>query len=263
MPKLFVSDMDHTLLNDNSELPKDFKETLDLLNSSDSGLVLASGRTLFSIKNKVKDFNHEINFISDNGAIVEYNGKIIYKSVFSKEDIEEVLVPIRKAKETSIIASSLTSAYVEVYDDDHKQKLYEYYLDYNIVDDISKVNDDIIKVTMLSLENTVDNYKNFIEPSLSSRYNAVTAGKIWIDVMHNNVDKGEGLKHLLEEMNIDQDDVVAFGDYHNDIGMLELAGIGYAVENAHDDVKQIADFVIEDNNSAPVTRIIKEYLEKQ
>ncbi|UPU38430.1 HAD-IIB family hydrolase [Erysipelothrix sp. Poltava] len=83
---------------------------------------------------------------------------------------------------------------------------------------------DFVKITACSLNHTVSNFNEIVKESLDGHFNAVTAGAVWIDVMHSNVNKGFGIKHLLNALNIDAADIITFGDYHNDIQMLELAG---------------------------------------
>ncbi|QIK69087.1 HAD family phosphatase [Erysipelothrix sp. HDW6C] len=261
MIKLIATDMDHTLLDNDSKLPDNFGLVLTKLEEKGIQLVLASGRTLFSIKNKAHDYVDRLAFISDNGAIVENKGTVDYISEISDANIQFILDACRSCTEASIIASSIDRAYVELREESHREPLHEYYLDYTIVDDISKIDDVIVKITMMSQHNTVDNYHNTIEPLLSNQFNAVMAGKVWIDVMNTGIDKGIGLKHLIDSLGIHEDEVMSFGDYHNDIGMLTLATHSFAVSNAHDDVKAVVSKVIGSNQDNSVMNQILETIE--
>jgi hydroxymethylpyrimidine pyrophosphatase-like HAD family hydrolase len=62
-------------------------------------------------------------------------------------------------------------------------------------------------------------------------------------ILDSDVDKGRGLKEICKIGGVDLDMVVAVGDNHNDIQMLEAAGYGIAVANAPDELKNKADFV--------------------
>lgn len=261
MIKLIATDMDHTLLNDDSELPSDFGDVVTLLNEKGIHFILASGRTLFSIKKKAANHLDNLNFISDNGAIVEYEKEIQYINNLDDISIHEILNICRNCTEASIVASSIDKAYIEVYSDEHKQKLHEYYNDFDVVDDISKVDDKIVKITMLSLDSTFDNF-DLIPRSLHENFACVLAGKWWIDIMNEGVSKGKALASLIESLDIKPSEVAAFGDFHNDITMLELAGHSFAMGNAHDDVKAIASEVIGTNNEQAVTQKIKELVKK-
>jgi len=65
-----------------------------------------------------------------------------------------------------------------------------------------------------------------------------------LEVMPKGVNKATGLKHLAEEMHIRMDEILAFGDFENDVAMLAEVGLGVAVENACDLAKQNADLII-------------------
>ena len=59
--------------------------------------------------------------------------------------------------------------------------------------------------------------------------------------MHHN--KAIGIQKLLEYLNISKDEVIAFGDGHNDAEMLEYVGLGIAMGNALDKVKKASNYI--------------------
>jgi Cof subfamily protein (haloacid dehalogenase superfamily) len=70
----------------------------------------------------------------------------------------------------------------------------------------------------------------------------------FLEILHPEVCKGNGLKLMCQHLDIDPKQCLAFGDGDNDIEFLQLAGKGFAMKNARDVVKAIADEVIEYNN---------------
>lgn len=77
----------------------------------------------------------------------------------------------------------------------------------------------------------------------------------WLDIMPSGVSKAEGLDKICFRLGIGSDDVLAIGDGHNDMEMLEWAGLGVAMGNAPDDVKAVADEVgphVDDDGVATV-----------
>lgn len=260
MIKIFASDMDKTFLTSKSEVPTNFYETLKEIKKNDMHFVLASGRALYNIKNKMKDFIEDLDFVSDNGAFVNIQGKTIYKSVMNKTIVDKLILEGRKFKETSIVLVAEDTAYVELFNGVHKELLYEYYLDFVVVDDLTKVQEDIVKVTYLNVDSIHDMYEEHFAPMFSDSVNIVLSGEVWIDTMNKDVNKGNGLKKVLEYYDLDPSQLVAFGDYHNDIQMMNLAEQSYAVENAHPDVKEVADEIIKNNDSNSVLNKIEEYL---
>lgn len=67
----------------------------------------------------------------------------------------------------------------------------------------------------------------------------------FVEFLHVNASKGNGLKQMCEHLNVDAAHVLAFGDGENDKEMLEYAGMGVAMKNATAVAKQASDLVLE------------------
>ena len=63
------------------------------------------------------------------------------------------------------------------------------------------------------------------------------------DVIPKAGGKHEGIKAMLEYYGFDKSEIMAFGDGHNDIEMLMLAGIGVCMGNGHKEAKKVSDFI--------------------
>lgn len=72
--------------------------------------------------------------------------------------------------------------------------------------------------------------------------------------------KGAALKTLCEHLNIAREETAAFGDDHNDISMLQSAGVGVAMANASEPVKLAADRITASNDQDGVAAVLEEYL---
>ena len=70
----------------------------------------------------------------------------------------------------------------------------------------------------------------------------------FLEVLHPDVNKGNGLQNMCKHLNVPIDRCLAFGDGDNDIEFLQMAGRGYAMKNAREVVKNIADQVLEYTN---------------
>ncbi len=79
--------------------------------------------------------------------------------------------------------------------------------------------------------------------------------------MPENTDKGHALEKLSDILNIDKSAIIAVGDAQNDLGMIKTAGLGIAVKNAVDDVKEAADIVLNyTNEEDAVAKVIDLYM---
>ena len=80
-----------------------------------------------------------------------------------------------------------------------------------------------------------------------------------LEVAAPNVTKQRGIKWLAEHHGIAREDIIAFGDMPNDIEMLEWAGCGVAMENAHPDVVAAADTVALAHHQAGVAKLLERW----
>jgi len=78
-----------------------------------------------------------------------------------------------------------------------------------------------------------------------------------IEIANKSSSKGNAVSGLCKYLKIDLKDAVAFGDDHNDIPMLEVVGHAVVMGNASDDVKKIADEVIENNNEPGIAKVLE------
>ncbi len=81
-----------------------------------------------------------------------------------------------------------------------------------------------------------------------------------MEFLHPEASKGNALRIIASDLAIKPEEIVAFGDNHNDIGMLRLAGLGVAMGNAHEEVKAVADYVTGSNTEEGVAAAIEELI---
>lgn len=98
-----------------------------------------------------------------------------------------------------------------------------------------------------------------LNEKLGSLINIYRSNDTLIELAPKTVSKLTAIKQLLQP-NETLADVLAFGDNYNDLEMLNYCGIGVAVGNAREEVKQIADFVTASNTENGVAHFIKQHL---
>ena len=103
--------------------------------------------------------------------------------------------------------------------------------------------------------------KEFLNSELSKDVGCFFSDPKYLEFTDIHSSKGNAMIHLANYLNVAHDDVVAVGDERNDISMIELAGVGCAVANAHPDAKAVADYITErTNNLGGVVEIIEKYI---
>lgn len=97
-----------------------------------------------------------------------------------------------------------------------------------------------------------------VEPHVDPLHHITTSGVDFIEMTPNGADKGAALARLCARLDIVAEEVIAFGDNHNDLTMLEWAGRGIAMGNALDRVRATADEVTSTNVEFGVARVLEE-----
>ena len=259
MIKLIATDMDGTLLDENGHLPEGFTDILDRLRIKNIKLVVASGRPYYTLQTNFGPVGRYLSYICENGALVVDNNEIIYKNLISSDLIQNIITESKKVKSNALVLCSPNCAYIENYSEEQLAEIKKYYTTLNIVDDLSKVDADIIKIAICNLEgsnNILDaNFKDNIEHD----FNIISSAAVWVDIMNNGVNKGIALKNLMDTDNISKEETMVLGDYYNDIEMLEQAEYSFVMENAPEDMKQYGKYIAASNVEHGALRAILEY----
>lgn len=260
--KVVISDIDGTLITDYDELPDNFIEMVDRLNEMGIIFVAASGRGANSIKNKLQYEADNLYIISDNGSIIMKGDDVIAASQFTALEYKELIEYFRSFEGNTIGVATLEGSYVEIGSKYADEKLLdEFFHGSVVVDDILNITGTIVGLSVHNKHNTYENYNSDYTQQMLKKYTLVQAGANWIDAIPSNNNKGTAVKTLLNIVNLTTDQTIAFGDYNNDIEMLQTVGRGFAMEDATDDLKAIADEIIGSNNDNSVIKKIYELLE--
>ena len=127
------------------------------------------------------------------------------------------------------------------------------------VPDLADVNHRLVKMTIFGSSAEMDQAERDW-PTLHCPLSIIRSGERFIDIMHPQASKGNALRKLAEEMGVDRTQVMAVGNYYNDLGMLEFAGLGVAMANAPEDLKRKADAVTLNNNEDGVAHALHRYV---
>ena len=122
-----------------------------------------------------------------------------------------------------------------------------------------------LKVIKMSLycESGIRHYAKEIEDYWQGRLNTVVAGAPWIDFMKPGTDKGAALQFVQQYFQVKKEETLAFGDNHNDLGMILAAGEGCAVSTARTAVKEAAKHIVGSYEEKGVIKALQELLKKQ
>lgn len=272
--RMVALDLDGTLLQSNHQLSDATREYLNELDRQGFIICIATGRAASTVYEHVikLNFPHPLPVVCSNGArglkcsvVVQEDGTP--SSSVSVEELFASNVPETVATKTIQLAQKL--GYVS-----------QYYVGENIYADPREAHHfeltDMYK--QLTGSNTIyvkDGFKEAVKLGLPSKQlvlcpnhqqdemiaafekefgndeaTIVRGSMGWfLEVLHPNVNKGNGLRNMCQHLkNVDLDQVVAFGDGDNDLEFLKMAKRGICMQNGRAVVKEIADEVIEYTN---------------
>ncbi len=259
MIKLIASDMDGTLLNSNNEINEEFFEVFNKLKEKNIIFAAASGRQYYNLLNRFEKINDDIMFIAENGTFVVYQGKEILVNSLDRDVARELIKIGRNIDNSYVIVCGKTSAYIESRDERLVKETKKYYERYEIVDDLTKVEDDILKVTICDFSGSEFNSNNYYK-EYWDKLQVTVSGELWLDITAKGVNKGVAIEKVQDLFDITPKETMVFGDYLNDLEMMGKAYYSYAMENAHEDLKKVSNFIAKSNNENGVVEAIKEVI---
>jgi hypothetical protein len=249
--KLIALDVDGTLLDDNHRISANNRDTIRRAAEQGVSIVLCTGRGSMSAKPVMDELGLEGVMITHNGAsIMDTKGNVLHEFTFS---VREVVDLIHYCRERGIHYDLNTSGNMIIDQlPADAAKMYEAYLaEPEMVHDVLKVNEPLVKFCMFGSQAMMDQVERDW-PDDQHELKFIRSGDYFVDVMRPDVSKGIALKKLAEIWQVDRSEILAMGNYFNDIDMLRFAGIGIAVANSPDEVKQAADEVTVSNNEEAV-----------
>ena len=260
MIKLIATDMDGTLLDENSKLPKNFFSTLNKLEEKNVKFVVASGRPYKTLYENFKPYSDKLYFICDNGSYIAEPGKDPIISIIDKKVVQAVIKACENIPNIALILCGVKCHYHMKCSEDIEKEISKYYLNREIVNDLTTINDDIFKIAVCDFNGSKENSYKILNPLFGEDYKVVVSGSVWLDINNKDINKGNALRNIQKDFNISYDETMVFGDFYNDIEMLQAAHYSFVMENANEDMKQYGNFIAKSNAENGVIKAIEEYV---
>ena len=98
-----------------------------------------------------------------------------------------------------------------------------------------------------------------LKERFGENFNVQLSGKYWTDIMNKGVTKGTALRTIENRIGVRYEETMAFGDYLNDVDMLNNSYYSFAMSNAHESIKKVANFMTGSNNDNSVMKEIEKH----
>ncbi|UPO90022.1 Cof-type HAD-IIB family hydrolase [Niallia sp. Man26] len=273
--KVIIMDVDGTLTNNEKAISAETKEVLLKAQKAGAILVLASGRPTSGLM----DFAKELEMEKHHGLLVSFNGskvvdcetnEVLFNETMTVEQGQAVLEHMKKFEVIPMIDKDNYMYVTDVFNNEikyngndinimkyesrgGKYKLCE-------VDDLAAFADYPLNkiLTAGSDDYLQKHYKEMMEP-FKDTLNCVFTAPFYFEFTAQGIDKAKALDTVLIPRGYKKEEMIAFGDGHNDATMVEYAGIGVAMANAVDDLKAVADEVTRSNEEDGIAYTLNKY----
>lgn len=262
MIKLIASDMDGTLLDDESKVPEETYDLIRALREKGVRFVASSGRRYDTLRWYFEPVMDEMDYVASLGTQVYADGRLLDREVFSALSVERLFETTQLFDCIHLALYDATHTYLL---DDQSSYIRE--LDKDLpnaerIFDPPSPDVSIIKAAVCcERSDQLMDMAYVLERELSDWFTFLPSGSRWIDVVPRHVNKATGLGQVMRYWGIKPDEVVAFGDSMNDYAMLRFVGHPYVMENARYAVRQIGQRVIGRNSDHAVQKTMREILE--
>ncbi|MGW3356340.1 Cof-type HAD-IIB family hydrolase [Streptomyces bungoensis] len=261
--RLVVTDMDGTLLDDAKRVPDGLWPMLAELRRRGVLFSPASGRQYATLARQFADVAEGMVFIAENGTYVVRDGVELRSDPMERSVAADVARTVRRlvagGADVGAVVCGKRAAYVERTDEAFLAEVRRYYVEHRVVPDVTAVEDEVIKVALFDFGSA----EHTTAPALTAvaaAHQVVVSGEHWVDVMNRTANKGAALRGLQRELGITPAETMVFGDYLNDLEMLDAADWSFAMANAHPEVLRRARHRAPSNNDDGVLRTIARVL---
>lgn len=251
--------MDGTLLNSNHEVSPRFFEIYQELKKKNIAFVAASGRQYHSMIDKLESIKNDILVIAENGALIKKQERTLLTTPIDRSNVNQVLSALSDVPDVHPVLCCNNKAYANGKSQDFLTLLSEYYTEFETVEDQTQVNDQVLKVAIYHFENSEQHIYPHVK-HLEGDLKVKVSGANWVDVSNLNAHKGYALQKVMEQYNISSNEIMVFGDYNNDLEMLQLSDYSFAMANAHPNVLKTAKYTTSSNDDFGVERILEKLL---
>ncbi|MFE6282133.1 Cof-type HAD-IIB family hydrolase [Streptomyces sp. NPDC057877] len=261
--RLIVTDMDGTLLDDDKRAPRELWTVLEQLRERGVLFSPASGRQYATLAREFERAARGMVFIAENGTYVVRDGAELSSDPLAPAVVSRVVEAVRRlgAEGTDVgaVVCGKRSAYVERTDEAFLAEVRKYYVEHRVVEDVTAVDDDILKVALYDFGPAERTTAPALAP-FADTHQVVVSGEHWVDVMNRTANKGAAIRQLQRDLGITPAQTLVFGDYLNDLEMLDTAEWSFAMANAHPDVISRARHLAPANTDNGVLRTIARLL---
>ncbi len=262
--KLMAVDIDGTLVNSKGILTEKTKQAIKL--ATESGLIfsISTGRPIQGVEFLNKELQLNVPFITYNGAMVVMGEtkEVLYEQKMTQKSAKAV-IDLGKKYKTTILVWADNKLFIT--EDNEKTDKYKSISSVEplLVDSFDEIiKNGVTKILWYDDIDTINHYQDTVGQYLDETINLHTSRPYFLEFVDRNASKAIAMEKIGEQFGIKQSEMIAVGDGYNDVSMIEYAGLGVAMANAPQDIKDLADYVTLSNDEDGVADVIYKFVLK-
>ena len=261
MIKLIASDMDGTLLDENSQVPPETYDLIRALRERGVHFAASSGRRYDRLCEFFAPVKEQMDFVASNGAQVYADGKLVDREVYSHLAIRRLARTVAMFPNMHLALFDRTKSFLLDDEDKFVREVDKDLPNIERIWDLPDPSTNIIKASIYCDDGNVMDNAYVLQRELGSMFTFAPSGNNWIDPMQHGISKASGIQQLMEYYGIEREEVMAFGDAMNDYEIIRFVGTGCAMANGRPALRAVADRVIGYNYEHAVQAEMRKVLE--
>lgn len=262
--RIFAFDLDGTLLSKNGAILDSSKQVMNHLKEQQDAIVIASGRTFEEIVDIVKELRLDQ---YPHAYLIGYNGvelkhfasqESLYRSTITWDEVKLIWADVKKYglslhvfEEKKLYLSPGMTWFLQVAEE---AKARNQFVDFSVFETPQP----IYKALVIDDPERLDKYQPNIDKRILQCVSAFKSAPMIIEFVSLEGTKGRSVQELARLLQVDKENIYAFGDEENDISMIEIAGHGIAMGNAKEKVKQKARYIAKSHQEDGIYEMLKE-----
>ncbi len=277
--KLFVFDIDGTLLPEGGLLPQESIDAIKLIHEHGDLAVLATGRAYIQTIDIAKQLGIKKYLICASGATITRldNNETTINNIIPKK-VFDYFLNLAKVTKRQLNVKLVDKAIKYYFGNDPHSEINSNSDFWKkggtlnpIYDDFKNMNNDIdlnkvIAISIKAEPEIINQYLNQVKNEINlidKTFTATIVSGVYLEAYKHGINKSEAIKSIIKSEKINPDNVYVFGDSGNDIEMIRDFKHGIAMGNATDDVKAIANEIIDTCNNHGILQYITNFYNKQ
>ncbi len=263
---MLVLDIDGTLTNSQKEITLETKKAIHAIQERGHKVMLASGRPTPGMKR----YAEELELEKYGGYLLSFNGgriincrsgEIVYQQMFPA-----VLIPkiYRFAKRQDcglityygekILLATRMDDYIALESRINQMKMME------VEDFLGFIDFDVNKLLMTAPPDKAEQYEKELNEKYGDIISVYRSEPFFIELMPKGIDKASSIDRMLSTVGMTRENTICCGDGFNDMTMIEYAGVGVAMANAQEKVKEKADYITDSNDEDGIVKVIDKFI---